>query len=192
MDKDGKCTKDPNKGCECRIIGEEFDEDAGDPVDFGWLTAQQAALGLLEGSTPDTTNDDPSDRKHPSANPTCSANSASSVPQKIKATDKDISPNELMYRLRQAMCTNGCDLPEGIPSNVFGKFQDDAKNECELAVALPNDVEAWAYRGTPSTGLQWQDCWDSTANITETCIKNGPNTGWVNGPDDFQVSARSP
>jgi hypothetical protein len=38
------------------------------------------------------------------------------------------------------------------------------------------------YRQTQSTGVQWQQCWDSTQNIIEQCVKEGPNTGWVNGP----------
>jgi hypothetical protein len=57
---------------------------------------------------------------------------------------------------------------------------------CEIAIALPNDVEAYAYRSTSSQGLQWQDCWDSFANITEQCVKDDPATGWVNGPDAYQ------
>ena len=43
------------------------------------------------------------------------------------------------------------------------------------------------YRGTPSEGKQWQQCWDSTQNIIEKCVANGPNAGWVNGPDPYQV-----
>ena len=42
------------------------------------------------------------------------------------------------------------------------------------------------YRGTPSTGVQWQQCWNSTQDIIETCVKNGPNKGWANGPNAYE------
>jgi hypothetical protein len=52
-------------------------------------------------------------------------------------------------------------------------------DSCEIAISLPGNVEAWAYRGTNSTGLQQQDCWDSFANATEKCTDYNPNqTGW--------------
>jgi hypothetical protein len=57
---------------------------------------------------------------------------------------------------------------------------------CEIVIVLPNSIEAYAYRGTASQGLEWQDCWDSFANIIEICITEGPNTGWVNGPDVYE------
>ena len=44
------------------------------------------------------------------------------------------------------------------------------------------------YRGTQSTGDQWQQCWDSTQNIIEKCVNEGPNVGWVNGPNPYQVT----
>jgi hypothetical protein len=47
------------------------------------------------------------------------------------------------------------------------------------------------YRQTQSTGVQWQQCWDSTQNIIEKCVTEGPNTGWVNGPAEYQVQLRS-
>jgi len=66
------------------------------------------------------------------------------------------------------------------------RYQNADKTDCEIAIALPNNVEAWVYRDTSSTGLQWQDCWDSFMNITNWCIGEGPNNGWVNGPDTYQ------
>lgn len=65
-------------------------------------------------------------------------------------------------------------------------YQNSDKSNCEISVALPNNVEAWTYRGTPSTGTQWQDCWDAFANITNWCVRKGPNNGWVNGPAPYE------
>ena len=47
------------------------------------------------------------------------------------------------------------------------------------------------YRGTSSSGDQWQECWDSTDRIIKECVNDGPNTGWVNGPNLYQVDPAS-
>ena len=41
-------------------------------------------------------------------------------------------------------------------------------------------------RDTASESDQWQQCWDSMEDIIESCVQNGPNGGWVNGPADGQ------
>lgn len=82
------------------------------------------------------------------------------------------------------LCNDKCEAPAGISSDSVVATPDN--DGCEIAIILPNNVEAYSYRGTHAQGAQWQDCWDSLANITESCIKNGPNTGWVNGPDDYE------
>lgn len=58
--------------------------------------------------------------------------------------------------------------------------------ECVIAVALPDNVEAWIYRATAAVDSQWQQCWDATEKIINDCVKNGPNNGWVNGPHPYQ------
>ena len=82
------------------------------------------------------------------------------------------------------LCNDQCQSPPGIPSGAVAATPDN--DGCEIAIVLPNSVEAYAYRGTHSQGLEWQDCWDSFANITEKCVKDNPATGWVNGPDPYQ------
>jgi lysophospholipase L1-like esterase len=130
----------------------------------------------------------PFDLDNPSLRPGCASNSASSVPQNISTPDGEASwdPNGLIIALRQGSCTNECSIPPEIPSEMAVVYQDDNKQECEISVALPDNVEAWVYRGTPSVGDHWQDCWDSFINITAQCVQQGPNNGWVNGPDPYE------
>ncbi len=86
--------------------------------------------------------------------------------------------------LALALSFNTCDAPAGVPSNSMAAIPD--ADGCEIAIVLPNSIEAYAYGGTASQGSEWQDCWNSFANIIETCITEGPNTGWVNGPDVYE------
>lgn len=64
--------------------------------------------------------------------------------------------------------------------------QKGSADECEVTIALDKDTEVWAYRTTAPRESQWQQCWDATMDIIEQCVANQPNTGWVNGPHDFQ------
>jgi hypothetical protein len=116
----------------------------------------------------------------------------------------NITPNQLLYTLRQVICTNACNEPANLPDYVSWTTGTKTTGDCEVTVAIQGGIEAvlnldslsqnmclifeqWFYRGTPSTGDQWQQCWDSTQEIIETCVKEGPNTGWVNGPNEYQV-----
>src|SRR5215469_8149299 len=82
------------------------------------------------------------------------------------------------------LCNDKCESPPGIPTGAVAATP--VNDGCEIAIVLPNNVEAYAYRGTHSQGLQWQDCWDSFMNITEKCVQDNPATGWVNGPDPYE------
>jgi hypothetical protein len=82
----------------------------------------------------------------------------------------------------------------------------DAFGECEISIAVQNNIEAYMYRGTGPLGSEQQECWDFTENcmilrqaiyasklalltmiiVINNCIKNQGNKGWENGPDDFQ------
>jgi len=76
-----------------------------------------------------------------------------------------------------ALCSNKCENPPDIPSGSVIATPDG--DGCEIAISLPNNVEAWAYRGTSSAGLQWQDCYDSLQTGIEKCTDGNPNqTGW--------------
>jgi hypothetical protein len=135
------------------------------------------------GSSPSTSTPTPTPTFTPSPieSPACQNNAASGVPPKLSAQNAVITPRDLLYRLRQVICTNTCGNPDGIPAIDVKTYSSGT--DCEVAVALPNNVEAWIYRGSPSTGTEWQQCWDSTENIINKCINNDPNTGWWNGPD---------
>ncbi|KAF2103046.1 hypothetical protein NA57DRAFT_72031 [Rhizodiscina lignyota] len=128
-----------------------------------------------------------------SASPTstaysCVTNQVSAVPTSLLSNDDPpvtLSPNDLLYRLRQVVCGEECgSLPSGVPSADVSTGQDGDK--CGLAVALPGNVQAMMYRGTAANGSELQECWDETQHIIDDCINSQPNLGWANGPDDFQ------
>jgi hypothetical protein len=69
---------------------------------------------------------------------------------------------------------------------MFGVAQNSGLTDCEIAIAVSSDAEAYFYRGYPAVGVQWQECWDSTQNIIDTCVAGGPNEGWWNGDHAYQ------
>jgi hypothetical protein len=95
-----------------------------------------------------------------------------------------------------ALCSNKCEVPPDLPTKSV-KFAKKGDNGCEVSVLLSANIEVYGVRDTASVGDQWQDCYDSFANITEKtgCTDFNPNAvGWVNGPDDyefFQMGYRS-
>ena len=150
---------------------------------------KQRATVLGLSIEPDTLDSCPLDSSHPSSYPSCFNHSAESVPTNLvdpSQPDDIFTLNDLLVRMRQASCTNECSIPDGISKEYVAIYQKSDKSDCEISVALPNDVEAWSYRTLPSTGDHWQDCWDSFINITTQCVDQGPNKGWVNGPDVFE------
>lgn len=183
--EEGKCkgVEEENnkwKDCDCMEI---FEEEDGYTA---FSDADVAAWDRIIAALPKVGDDDHQDqgRDHPSNDPKCGGNQVDSIPGKVKTDDGDKSPKELQYMMREVLCNDKCEKPPGINSNAIAATQ--VQDGCEIAIALPNDVEAYAYRATHSQGLQWQECWDSFMNITEKCVKDDPATGWVNGPDDYQ------
>lgn len=76
-------------------------------------------------------------------------------------------PRTIFTHIATALCNDKCENPPDIPQkSVFATPDGDG---CEIAIAIESGVEAWAYRGTHSQGAQWQDCWDSTLNVSEHC-----------------------
>jgi hypothetical protein len=153
-----------------------------------------AQLGYATVAEQQSLNSCPRDPFNPAAYPVCLSNSVPYVPSQLKnPSDGTImDANGLLIKLRQASCTNACDIPPDLPAGIVVAFQNADKTNCEISVALPNNVEAWTYRGTPSTGTEWQNCWDSFYNIIDQCVKEGPNTGWVNGPDAYEFFVSCP
>jgi hypothetical protein len=70
------------------------------------------------------------------------------------------------------ICNDKCETPASLDSSYVMTKQNDEKTSCEISVAIDGNIEAWLYRGTPSQGSQWQQCWDSTENSTSTLSTN--------------------
>ena len=103
-----------------------------------------------------------------------------SIPQNLTTTDGQVSPNSLLYRIRQMVCNSNCSIPEGIPSSDVAISQSST-DYCDISVGVTNTLEAWVYTKFPPTGVEQQECWNSTQNIIERCVQNQANTGWWNG-----------
>lgn len=108
-----------------------------------------------------------------------------SIPQNLSTTDGQVSPNSLLYRIRQMVCNSTCSNPQGIPSNDVAISQSNT-DYCEISVGVTNTLEAWVYTKFPPTGVEQQECWNSTQNIIERCVQNQANTGWWNGDHWYQ------
>lgn len=116
----------------------------------------------------------------------CADASVHSVPAQMVGASGTMSPHQLLYSIREVLCTKACGRPNNLPDGVAWSTGSKTAGDCEISVAIQGNVEAYFYRGTPSTGDQWQQCLDSTDQIIKQCGKVGPNRGWVNGPQKYQ------
>ncbi|KAG4433054.1 hypothetical protein IFR05_011448 [Cadophora sp. M221] len=172
-----------NKGCACQQLTE--DSPPYTPFSTLELAEQRIYLALLGiSSSPTSTTTSPVPEA--TGTLTCSGNTVDAVPASMVETDGDVTPNQLLYTLREVLCNNQCGEPVGIPSGVAWTTGSKTPGDCEISIAVSTGIEAYMYRQTASTGVQWQQCWDSTQNIIERCVKEGPNVGWVNGPAEYQ------
>ncbi|KAI9766649.1 MAG: hypothetical protein M1839_004789, partial [Geoglossum umbratile] len=122
----------------------------------------------------------------PIASPNCGSNHLNPIPNTLAVAGGVISPKQLLYRMRQMICNGTCSSPEGVPPAVVAIAQNDAKESCEISVGISKDAEAYMYRTTPAVDVEWQECWDSTQNIIEVCVKDTANKGWWNGDHVYQ------
>ncbi|KAI9764141.1 MAG: hypothetical protein M1840_008701 [Geoglossum simile] len=119
--------------------------------------------------------------------PTCQANVVNSAPPKLMINGAKADLDGLLFMLREVICSDKCVVPAGLDASVVRTTSSSGNGpDCEIAVALPYSIEAYATRNSHSQGDQWQECWDSTQNIINTCIKNGPNAGWWSGKYENQ------
>ncbi len=90
----------------------------------------------------------------------------------------------MLYVLRDYLCGGNLDtLKKSIAVN---DYIVTGIADMNLTIVVPfAGVEAYFYRSIPSTGDQWQQCYNETDSIIKQCINNGPNTGWVNGPNVY-------
>ncbi|KAL8710936.1 MAG: hypothetical protein Q9220_004535 [cf. Caloplaca sp. 1 TL-2023] len=126
-----------NKGCACF----QYAEETGpyQPFTLQELQDQQAFLAELNkgGSSPpnDTT-------EAPKGALTCSFNSVSAVPTSFKETTGDVKPNQLLYTLRQVICTNSCGQPAGLPNGVSAAIGSKTVGDCEVTIPIAGGIEA--------------------------------------------------
>jgi hypothetical protein len=57
-------------------------------------------------------------------------------------TTGDVTPNQLLYTLRQVLCTNQCGEPAGVPSGVAWTTGSKTPGDCELSIAVSGGIEA--------------------------------------------------
>ena len=101
------------------------------------------------------------------------------IPQNLSMTDGPVSPNRLLYRMRQMVCNGTCSVPQGVPlSDVVAIAHNGL---CEISIGVTNTLEAWMYSTFPPVGVEQQECWNSTQSIIEQCVQNQANEGWWNG-----------
>ncbi|OTA94074.1 hypothetical protein M434DRAFT_394977 [Hypoxylon sp. CO27-5] len=184
--KDLICTSGDYDKCPCEDDKHLYMIDA-DPVypNVDWLDTQQQYIQKILDYVG-------TQRGSPSKNPTCGDRASVGLSQYTLLGHHQISdganatPREILYMMRETLCNNKCENPAKIPSKSV-KATKKGQDGCEIAVALTGNMEAWAVRDLPSTGDEWQDCWDSLANATEKCTDmTNSATGWVNGPDDYE------
>lgn len=97
---------------------------------------------------------------------TCNSNSATSVPADMIARTGTLKPNELLYTLRQVLCTNKCEKPEGLPDGVGWAKGQKGTDDCEVAIAITGGVEAV---GPPRHARDWVQAGSHTV-FCSTCV----------------------
>lgn len=123
----------------------------------------------------------PSTPTTPIDSPTCWNNNVPKVSPVLRIEAGHASPDDILFRMREVLCNDKCENPAGIDSKFVSL--KPGPTSCEMYIAMSATVEAYFVRTSPSQGSQWQQCWDSTENIINKCVNNGPNKGWWNGPD---------
>lgn len=108
------------------------------------------------------------------------------VPQNLSLTDGQVSPNSLLYRVRQMVCNGTCSVPQGVPPSDVAIVAQDGR--CEISIGVTNTLEAWLASTFAPVGVEQQECWNSTQSIIDRCVRNQANTGWWNGYVDFEHS----
>ncbi|KAH0565674.1 hypothetical protein GP486_000930 [Trichoglossum hirsutum] len=148
---------------------------ASTPSTITLTTSSQSA------GTPAATSPVPTRSADPINKPACRQNTVPDTPSnKLILTDGSTTNlHDLLIRMREVICNDRCEAPQGVPDSVLRA--SGTGPDCEIAVALPNNVEAYMYRNSHSQGSEWQQCWDSTQYIIDKCIWGGPNTGWWSG-----------
>ncbi|KAI1085387.1 hypothetical protein F5B20DRAFT_587438 [Whalleya microplaca] len=170
-DEYNRCTEGELAGCSC--IGPIGNPAIVDYYETDWINVQQTVLESFSAETD-----------------SCWQNNVQNLPKGFFMSTGSQTPNDLLYRLREKICSNECKIPDQLPSNgdkitkVWPSI--GANGACEISIALQNNIEAYIYRNTAASGIEQQECWDFTEDLINNCIKGQGNKGWTNGPDDNQ------
>ncbi|KAF2864963.1 hypothetical protein BDV95DRAFT_673019 [Massariosphaeria phaeospora] len=167
------CTADPNRNCPCAFYG-GLDKDT---YSKDYATGIQHFMDLVNSKPA------PAAPKN-SGTLSCSENSAETIAQWVKlADDSKVKPKDVLYKLRETLCSNKCEVPANIPATAAVVTSNGPA--CTIRVGVSAN-ELFASRATAATGTQQTACWDSLQTIAEQCFKNAPNKGVVNGLDGDQ------
>lgn len=120
--------------------------------------------------------------------PSCLPFAVENVPPQLVLPDSSlIDPNNLLFRIRQTLCTNTCGSIQGVPAEVMPFALTYDGKGCFIAIAPPNLKQAYMYRSVATnTDSLDSACCASFGDIISTCLQNGPNFGTVNGPNEGQ------
>ncbi|RDL32681.1 uncharacterized protein BP5553_09137 [Venustampulla echinocandica] len=114
----------------------------------------------------------------------CLATDAPNLPQKIFISSGTVvDPNGLLYRLRDTLCNNKCEIPAGIDAQA-GAIVTGAGGRCEISVGIQGGSEGYAVRDRSISGdEQVKLCWDNLERLITTCVQNQAKHGWQGGID---------
>lgn len=132
-----------NKDCPCF----QYIQDSPPYIPFSAqdLLAQAAFLAQLSAapsSSAASSSTSPSSTPTATGALTCSTNSVASVPAEMIETTGNVTPNQLLYTLRQILCTNACGEPAGIPAGVAWSTGTKTTGDCEISVSIAGEIEA--------------------------------------------------
>jgi hypothetical protein len=127
-----------NKDCTCFQFEPELEPYA--PFSDQQLLEQEAFLNSIFAAPATPTSS--ASPTQGSGQLTCSKNSASQVPKEMIWSDGSKTPNQVLYTLREVICTNSCEMPAGLPAGVAWKTGSKTTGDCEIAIAIEGDIEA--------------------------------------------------
>ncbi|KAG8528285.1 uncharacterized protein KY384_007202 [Bacidia gigantensis] len=168
--------------------------DDDDPADDDFEPTQTVSpsdvpsVALTSAALSTPTDPAPVQSTYPIQSPGCQVASSplAAPPVLLFLSDgSNATLDQLLYLLQEPICTGTCKIPEGIPSNVAAATGDG--NYCEIAVAISDSVEGWMFTNSPPTGVEAEECWVSTQDIIDDCVKaDFSKHGWWNGDHVYQ------
>jgi len=75
----------------------------------------------------------------------CADASVHSVPAQMVAASGTLTPHQLLYSIRQVLCTKECGKPDNLPDGVAWSTGSKTFGDCEISVAIQGNVEAVSW-----------------------------------------------